>query len=676
MKISCQWLKDYVNFNIPPEKLAHRLTMAGMEVEKIHVVQDDAVLEMEITPNRPDCLNILGISREIAAVLGRTLKLPKYRKAKTPRQKCPVEILDRHGCSRYVGTVICDVRVSASPEGIKKRLETVDVRSINNVVDITNFCLMETGQPMHAFDYDKLIGEKIVVRRARAGEKITTIDGVQRTLDPGILVIADAQKPVAIAGIIGGKDTEVTEGTKNILLESAYFDPVIVRRGCRALGVSTDSSYRFERGVDILAVADAAHRAVALILQNAGGKVTARTDLFSGKRKIAPQRIRISVSQINKTLGAQITMSQSKTILKKLGFKVTVGKDKGLEVIPPSFRGDIKREEDLIEEVARILGYDHLPSSLPEIKASAIPENGRRRFNETLRGVLIGQGFSETVLYSLINQGNLDKCLLNSLTGVRIQNPLSQEQEMLRPAVLPSFMPVVRLNFNRGQKDLKLFEAGKIYSPSGERDVLSLIMSGTRYQDWRLNRKDRMDFYDMKGALEALMEKLELTSCRIEPQTNAIFEQGHGACFKSGEETLGFFGKLHGQILKNWDIKPEAVYFAQLDLELVSRLVTPKKPYCAPTEYPAVTRDVSLAVKKTIPFDHIRTVARANGGDLLSEINFIEQYLGEKIPQDCRGLVFSLVYQSSTRTLTEEGVNAVHRVICREFEEKLGAVIR
>jgi phenylalanyl-tRNA synthetase beta chain len=676
MRININWLKEYVTINLPAEKLAHRLTMAGMEVEKIHSLGHDTILEIEITPNRPDCLNVVGLARETAAALNKNLNLPKFRRHKKVSTKCPIEILDRQGCLRYIGTVIQGVAVKAAPEVMTQHLTVLGLRPINNIVDITNFCLLETGQPLHAFDYDKLIGGKIIVRRARAGEKIVTIDGIERTLDPSILVIADAQRPVAIAGIMGGKATEVTETTKNVLLESAYFKPAIIRRGCRTLGLGTDSSYRFERGVDLTNVDEAAFRAVALIFEQAGGKVTARSDVFPGKRKFTTRRITIATDQINTLLGAELTMSQSKTILKKLGFKVTVDKTRKLHLTAPSFRNDVRREEDVVEEIARVVGYDNLPWRLPEIKAMPVTFDGKRSLKRKIRTILLSQGFQETVLYSLTNQKSLERCLLGSLPAVRIQNPLTQDQEFLRPAVLPTMLPVVELNFNRGQKDLRLYELGKIYPPSGEKEVLSLILTGRRYQDWRLEKHQQVDYYDIKGVLLTFLERLHMRNLRIENQSDSIFSAGKGSRIVQETAVLGVFGKLETKVLKNWDVKLESVYFAQVDLEEINKAQRPQPAFQPLGDFPAVVRDVSLAVKKDIAFETVADLARQNGQEILRDVIFIEQYTGEKIPTGYHGLVFSLVYQSLERTLTEEEVNAVHQTICQEFFGKLKATIR
>lgn len=680
MKISVNWLKDYVSILIPTEKLAHKLTMAGLEVDRAERVGDDAVLEIEVTPNRPDCLNFWGIARETACILNKPLKLPRLPKLRFPSAKCDVAILDQEASRRYIGTVIKDVNVGPSPEFLSKRLQPIGLRLVNNVVDITNFCLLETGQPLHAFDYDKLIGGKIVVRRARAGETIATIDGIERKLDPSILVIADAKHPVAIAGIMGGKETEVTANTKNILLESAYFDPVLIRRAGRRLGLSSDSSYRFERGVDINTVETGARRAISLIQKYAGGKIENRTDVFPAKSarrvEISKAQINISKNQIDALLGTNLTLSRCKTVLKQLGFQVKAGKQ-GLSVVAPSFRNDIKIIEDVVEEIARVLGYDNLPISLPSVKMANIPPSQKYIFKNSLRGFLVALGLSEAITYTMISDGSLEKSGCGSLEKVRIKNPLTQEHQLLRPTLLPGLLSTVQLNFNHGQKNLKLFEIGKRYLSSGEKETLGVIMVGTRQSDWRMADKGFIDFYDLKGIVERLLEKLPVKgNWDIVSKSSDFLVAGESVALNLDGKNIGIIGKIKKDILKAWDIKQDKVYFAEIDLELWTEQIFLAKKYAPLTEYPAIHRDLSLAVSKDIAFAQIKRLALEEGGQNLVQVNFLEEYTGEKIPAGQRGLVFSLVYQSPHRTLVEEEVNKAHQKISEALKNRLKAAIR
>lgn len=675
MKLSLGWLKDYVDFDLSVEQLVHRLTMAGLEVEKIESRAGDTVIELEVTPNRPDCLNVIGLAREVAAILGKPLKLPLVPELVIPKKKCEITIDDKDGCSRYIGTLIENVNVEPSPEWLAQRLNPLGGRLINNIVDITNFCLFEYGQPLHAFDFDKLIGGRIIVRRAKRGEKIVTIDGVERTLDPSILVIADAQRPVAIAGIMGGKDTEVTETTKNVLLESAYFDSVLTRRAGRQLGLGSDASYRFERGVDWPTVATGAARAVALILETAGGAVSARNDLVLAARRPKQPTVKVSSESVNSLLGVNLPIAKIQTSLKRLGFTVKAD-GKQLAVTPPSFRGDIKRDVDVIEEIARMIGYDQLPTSMPQIKFFGIPRYVPREVKKSLRCILTGQGLNEIITYSLISRDLLEKAHLEGMELIRVQNPLSQEQEILRPAVLPSFLNVARTNFSRGEKNLRLFEIGKIYPPSGEREILAVLLSGARARDWRVTTKDKVDFYDLKGIVEAVAARAALSGLSLLPSKEKIFDAGETADVILQGKKIGSLGKIASDILAQWDIKNDDVFFAQMDLEEFFKVPAKKKRYQAFSEYPAMVRDVSLAIPNNVSFARVKETVIGVGAANLTAIVFKEQYIGEKIPAGQRGITFSLLFQSAERTLTEEEVQQSHACICQALVEKIGAVVR
>ncbi len=674
MKLSLNWLKDFVAHGLSAEKLSQRLTMAGHEVKGIDSLGQDQVFEIEITPNRPDCLNTLGLAREVSAIVNKPLKSLKIKTVKIPKALCDVAIEDRSGCLRYIGVVIENISIGQSPDLIKKRLESLGLRPISNVVDITNYGLFENGQPLHAFDFDKLIGGKIIVRRAKSGEKIVTLDGVERELNPSILVIADAQKPVAIAGIMGGAVTQVSAQTKRILLESAYFDPVLIRRAGRALGLTSDSAYRFERGVDFCGVDRGAKVALSRIVQSAGGKVVAYRDISF--KKIAVQKsFVISAVEMSKFLGADIGAAQIKKILTKLEFKVRDNKDQ-LSVSAPSFRSDIKAAIDLSEEVSRIIGYDRLPSSLPQIKPSAIVCCLQFNLKRKLRRILTGQGLDEAISYPLISSLAIEKTKLLDLPASRVKNPLSLDQEILRPALLASLLAVVALNFNRGQKNLRLFELGKVYPPDGEKEVLGMVLSGQRQGNWQTNKKEPVDFYDLKGILFGALEALGFSSAKVVSSKNAVFVNQQSATVLIGQQVVGSFGKVNKDILREWDIKSDDVYFAQIDLQALYTIKPSLKRFVALPEFPSITRDVSIAVSQDVSFAKIEALAQEIGKEYLIAVNFREQYLGEKITSGQKGLVFSLIYQSLERTLTDSEIAPIHEKILQSLHQNLGATIR
>jgi len=678
MKISLNWLEDYVSFKVSPEVLAHKLTMSGLEVEKISAVGKDTVFELEITPNRPDCLSFIGIAREVSTILNVPLKIPKPCRDRT--LSCPyrkfITIAGKIGCQRYFGAVIKDVKVGESPQWLKDYLVAIGSRPINNIVDITNFVLMETGQPLHAFDYDKLTGGKIIVRHANANESIVAIDEKEYKLDPFMLVIADTKRSVAVAGVMGGKETEVSFQTKNILLESAYFDQGLIRRVARKLGLSSDSSYRFERGVDLDSVRLWAERAISLIQEIAGGTIFASADILAVQRKTTEPKIRISVAEINNLLGFSVNCARCKTILSKLGFSVVVSAKDSLSVKAPSFRRDIKAGVDIIEEIARVIGYDNIPVSLPAVRMSKIENSMSRICRETIGNVLTGLGLNEVISLTMISKKVLQKAGLESLSVVSVGNPLSVEQEIMRPSILPSLLSIALSNMNKGQKDLKLFEMGKVYLPSGEKEVLGILMVGRQHRDWRKSLKDEIDFYDIKGAFERILEKLQIQNYLIEPNHEVIFQTGQGVNVIIGGKSVGRIGKFSADILNQWDIKKAGLYFAEIDLDPLYAQTTPLSRYQPISEYPAITRDISLAVKGDVAFAQIQKVAFDSNAKHLTSMEFIEEYKGEKIASGYRGVVFSLTYQSSEKTLSDDEINGCHENIRRNLVEKLAAIPR
>lgn len=675
MKISLNWIKDYVSIGITLDSLVHKLTMAGLEVEKISEVGGDTVLELEITPNRADCLNMVGMAREIGAVLNKNYDFPSIKKIKFPTQKCDIKNEEKKYCLRYVGTLIEGVNIAESPQWIRKRLASLETRSINNVVDITNFCLHELGQPLHAFDYDKLEGGKIIVRKAQKGEKITTLDGIERELDPSILIIADEKRPVAIAGIMGGKDTEVGPETKNILLESAYFDPILIRRAVRKLKLSSDSAYRFERGVDFNMVEQGSRRAIALILQSASGKIVRYTDNVVKKAKFA-QSIEITLDKINAYLGASLEIRKCINILKKLEFSVTQGRKGSLKATPPNFRTDIKEEVDLIEEIARVIGYDNLPSSLPTIKAINIQPNPKKKVRSKLKQLLCAEGVSEVITYSMYSREWLEKTKQVDLKSVFLKNPLTREQEIMRPSLLPSLLAVVHTNINRGLHDLKFFEVGKIYSAKEEKETLGLVFTGIALDDWRKAKKDVLGFYDIKGIIEHFFVRMDIRNIHFESKASGFMEEGQAAGIFRGNKNVGIVGKVAQEVLDNWSIKQKDVFFAQIDLEFVYKEAISTTCFTPISEFPSIVRDISLAVHEDVSFQKIQDLAFSLGNKILKSVTFTEQYLGDKIEKGSRGLVFSLKYQSSDKTLREDEVNAVHERIEKALVEDLGAVRR
>ena len=680
MKISLNWLNDYIKTTKDADQLAEKLTMAGLEVEAVHTVNGDSIFEIEVTPNRVDCLNVLGIARELSAILNKNKKDPKIRPVKYPVRKCPISIEDFKGCERYVGTVIENIKVEPSPAFIKKRLESIGMRTISNIVDITNFVLMETGQPLHAFDLDKLVGGKIIVRRARKGERIVTIDEIERILDESVLVIADAARPVAIAGIMGGKDTEVNASTKNILLESAYFDPVLIRRTSRKLGLSSDSSYRFERGINKEEIKKSAERAVSLMLEFAGGRPTQHADIARKKKGGKKSVIGVSPDTINGYLGSNIKGARIKSILEKLDFKVSSRGHGGLKVAVPSHRPDITSEVDIIEEVARVEGYDKLPRSLPSVRITKIRSAENRFLRLKLKFSLMAQGFNEIVTYSTTNQEDLNKSKQGHMFATKITNPLSADQEYMRPSMLPAMLNALSFNINRDQRDLRLFETGKIYIKEDEIETLSLAMTGRAYEDWRSGESRSIDFYDIKGVLERVVASYAGdTKISFVPFHETALDRREAAQVLLDGENIGYIGRLEEDVLRNFDIKSVSAYFGQINLEDIYKKSALFARYRPVSAYPSVIRDISLSIGKNIEYKKLTETIQEAGSDFLVDIQFKEDYtdiVKDKISEGHRGILISLVYQSADRTLQEDEVNNDHQRILKRIVENLQAAIR
>ena len=678
MKISLFWLKEYIDVKLSAQELSHRLTLSGLEVEKQETLNGDAVFELEITPNRPDCLSLLGIGRELSAILDKPLKKPAVKKIKLPKVKAAVTITDAKDCRRYIGAVLNDVRVAASAKKIQDHLLSVGIRSINNIVDITNFCLMECGQPMHAFDLDKLDGGKIIVRRAKAGEKITAINDVEYTLDPSVLVIADNRKAVAIAGIMGGKETEVTEATTNVLLESAWFDPLLVRRASRKLGLRSEASYRFERGVDMPSVESGCLRAIDLIMKESGAKLGAYRDAgFPNEKILKPKPVVLDVAKAARFLGTPISISRAKNILTKLEFKVSVKAQGKLSVSAPSFRSDIRSDVDLVEEIARVMGFDKLSLRLSAIDPVNIPTDERRTFREKLSSLCVAQGCHEIISYTTVSLRDLESAQVSKQGLVYNQNFLSEDQQVLRPSLLPSLIKVAGHNIKNGQKALRLFETGKIYLSSQETEVLAIGLSGQQGHDWRSPGAGTADFYDLKGILENVCAALGIEGLLFVQGQNPSLETSENARIILDGAEIGFAGKVKREVLSCWDIKHQDVFFAQILVDdLKARGQKTARAYTALSPYPGVVRDVSLALKKEISYQSIRQAVFKLREPLLKRMDLVEQYLGDKIPTGQKGITISLTYQSPERTLTDAQVEEAHQRICQNILDDLQAVKR
>lgn len=682
MRVSYNWLKEYIAFKLSPKELAERLTMAGLEIKSIDQKGPAYIFEAEITSNRPDWLSIYGIAREIQAITGSRLKSVDVKLPKESASLKPSIIIeDKKGCLRYVGRIIDDVQAGPSPKWLTERIEGAGIRPVNNIVDITNFCLMELGQPLHAFDYDKLDGGRIVVRRAKKGEEIITIDGVKRKLDETILVIADAGRPVAIAGVMGGKDTEVTFSTKRILLESAYFDPPTIRMAAKKLGVSTESSYRFERGVDFGGILSASNRATALICDLAKAKAVSKAS-DAGTKTARQVKINLGISRTNKILGMEVPASKCASILTGLGLKIKQkGKD-SLEALVPSFRADLKEEVDLIEEIARIYGYDKVPETLTKISVwgKGSQKSAERITEEMIRETLLGMGLNEVISHALISKGNIVNKIMNIRDDKlpKVQNPLSSESEVLRPSALCGMMDVLAHNINRKIADMRMFELGKSYFcrdngiPS-EKGILAIALCGMKTKDWR--NKTALDIFDLKGIVEALFDKLGISGYKFEAKASPLLALSASSSIKIGGRDVGILGKLDKAVLDSYDIKIP-IFISEMELEPIYAHARLERRFAGLPRYPSTTRDISLIVDDKISNSEITGLIKEVCGDLAVSVKPFDLYRGEQIPKGSKSILYSVEYRASDRTLTDEEASSLDKKVREVLAERFNAKIR
>ena len=680
MKVTYNWLKDFVNIKLSPEALADKLTMAGLEVTSLEKLDGDAVFEIEITSNRPDWLSVAGIAREVAAITSSKLQAqssklpPQTQKLKKANDSLEIVVEDKKDCPLYTAKIIRDVKVGPSPHWLKSRLESIGCRSINNIVDIANYVLFTWGEPLHAFDLDKLATpSEITVKRARKAEEITSIDGVKRTLNEEILIIASG-KPVAIAGVMGGKDTEVTDRTKNVLLEAAVFNPVIIRRGRQRLGLQTDSSYRFERGIAGGTAEFASWQAVRLIQLLAKGSLTAEKSAGSSKTK--SRAISLSVSGVQKILNINIPVPKIKSILNSLGFTVKTKSKNNLTVIVPDHRPDVNLEIDLIEEIARIFGFQKIPRSLPPVNPQLCIREERDLVALT-KNILVGLGLQEVITYSLIDKDGLDTPnFRQEQAAIEILNPLSQEQEILRPTLLPGLTRCVAYNLNQKQEYVSIFEIAKAFSRDGgllrEELMLAVGLCGSR-SFWLEEGmvKDTAGFLHLKGILEALCKKLGITDYDLRSS-----EASSGADIHAAGEKIGLMLALEKSALDKFDIKNRDVFLMELSLEKLLSLSLLQKKYAPLPKYPGIARDISFILKEETAVKDLLEALLTQGRPLLSSIKIVDSYKGKQIPEGYRGLTISCLYRSDEKTLTETEISPLHAALCKVLSERFAAKIR
>ena len=648
----------------------------------------DTRYEIGLTPNRPDCLSVVGVAREVAAMCEQELELPvsAFTESGAPASEdTSVVIEDAERCPRYAARLIRGIKVGPSPDWMVRRLETVGMRSINNVVDVTNYVMMELGHPLHAFDFNLLRGKRIVVRRAAAGEGFVTLDGQERMLSEDDLMICDGEGPVAVAGVMGGENSEIQDTTVDVLLESAYFEPTGIRRTSKRMGLHTESSHRFERGADFDMVPKALDRAAGLIAEVAGGQV-APDVIDNCPNPLQPREVSISTVRTNALLGLQLTSDQIVGYLASIGLAVGDAQAEPLVVRVPLFRPDIEREVDLVEEVARLHGYDHIPVTMPSGETvTHHPPQHLQRVNH-LRDELASAGFSEVINYSFVHPEVNDRIGLADddarRSMVKLLNPLSEDQSVMRTSLVPSMLETVERNFSYRSRDLRLFEMRPTFQAVEgeelpiERLRLCVALSGRRGPEGWAQGSETVDFYDAKGLVEKLLEQFHIKKISWSVDgLDPFFHPGKSSVVSSGKKVLGTLGEVHPRVLSNYEIDAP-VYLLDIDIETIFSLASDFDSFSAPSRFPDVFRDSAFLVDESVTAGEVLAILERSKGRDVEDVVLFDLYRGKGVPEGKKSLAVRVRYRSSERTFTDDEITKMHGKLIKALNVQLGAEIR
>ena len=668
MKVLLSWLKDYVDIELSAQEVAEILSNRGFPYEGIEVLNGDAVIDVEVTSNRGDCLGYIGVARELATATGKELKLPKVELAESSKpasEFASVEIREPELCQRYTARIIEGVKVGPTPDWMRNRLEAIGMRSVNNVVDATNYAMMETGQPPHAFDYKRLFGGKIIVRKAEAGEQIISIDGSKCELTTDMLVIADSKYPVAVAGVMGGLDTEVSDATTTVLLEDAFFSPVSVRTTSRNLSLPSEAAFRFCRIVDIENIDWASKRTAQLMIQVSGGKAAKGViDTYPGKPK--PKQATLRLSRLKKLLGIEVPGDKVIQILTRLGFGP---KQNGEQITcsVPTWRSDVYREADLIEEVARVYGYDKIPTE-NAITIEVSPTDTRKKTIDAIGTYLTGCGFYETVTISFIDKRDAELFAQNEdKRHLAVKDVTRTGTNLLRQSVLPSLFGVIKTNHNVGNTPCRLFEIADTYIPA---EAGKLPVEKTR-----LTITCDGDFRDIKGVVDGLLKTVAGDAVvKFEP-TEINWAQA-GVKITANNKQVGLVGMASQQVLDRFDFKNTTICGAELDLEQLLTLRAGSIKVKQLPKFPAVKRDLSLILNEDVVWADIESAVHRKAPAELEELQFVDIFRGKSIPEGKKSVTLSLWFRDADGTLTHETVDGFQADILKSLTESLGAELR
>ena len=668
MRISLEWLGEYLPGSVEAERAADALTNGGLPVESIERHGSDTVIDVEVTSNRGDCLSHIGVARELSALLAREFRdvKPSAKESSTPASSATSVRIDAADlCPHYTARVIRNVTIRPSPPWLVRRLEAVGLRAINNVVDVTNYVMFETGQPLHAFDFDRLEGHRIIVRRTAKGEKLISIDGRERALDPEMLVIADAVRPVALAGVMGGRDSEVSDLTKNILLESARFDPLSVRKTARGLAMKSDSSYRFERGIDPLLPERASLRAAQLILDTAGGELLSGF-VSAGQTGYTPKRLGLRLEKIKRVLGIELPPQQMIDALRRLQLSPELEGDR-IDVTVPSFRLDLNIEVDLVEEVARVIGYDKIPVR-DEIPIRLSPPDPAADVLETIRSVLVSGSYFESVTFGWVSdQLAADFTPPEAIGLPRADESVRKADASLRPSIIPGLLESVLRNEHAGTSEAKLFEIGSTFW---------LAAGGKVDERRRVTIVGSPDLREVRGVVELLLNRLDANrELQVIPDPRPGYSRAASGRIEWGGQVVGYLGRIDRAVTEKLGLReiPAAAELELLPLVEGAQRVPQQKPL--PT-FPAVRRDLSLVVPDSVRYERIDSLIRELKPELLEDLEYVTTYRGKPLERGQKSVTVTLVFRSPIGTLTSEQVDVTVQRVIVAAKSQLGATLR
>lgn len=664
-------------------------TSVGIQVKDV-LGLNDVILEFELTANRADCFSVLGIVREIAVLTGNSVKKPMLRLQEDGDKKAneliSVKIEANNLCSRFSARVLQNVKVGKSPAWIKERIEAAGVRSINNVVDVTNFVMLEFGQPMHAYDYDMLAGHVLIARQANQGEKLTTLDNVKRELNPSMLVIADSVQPAGLGGVMGGLASEVTESTKTVVLEAAAFNGANIRRTARACGLHSEASGRFERGVDVINTVKALDRAAQLLEEMGACTVCPEiVDAYPGFE--LPSQVKFTSTQVNKHLGTTISSQVMVDILKRLEFEISSVKGEEITVTVPSWRNDVRCMSDIAEEISRIYGFNRIASTLPDGSMMQGGQSEEQSFVDRVKDILVAAGMNEIISFSFTHPQTFDKLNIpvdsQLRQAVEIMNPITDEFPLLRTTAVSSVLETIARNLSRKNEDLKIFEIGSVFTPKAlpltelpiEKLMLCGALTGKRTDIAWNQGKDTVDFYDAKGVIEVLFERLGIQKYTVQAGEHYAMHPGKTALFMKGKEIIAYVGEVHPQVQAQMNITKKT-YLFEMDIEKLMKYSALTCRYQSLPKYPAMSRDLALVVADDITASEVEKMIVKNAGKLLNNICLFDVYMGEQVGKGQKSLAFSLQFQSAEKTLTDAEIDPYFESIIKALEEAFNAKLR